>query len=82
MSVEIEEENLQDQFTAIIQTDDVLAIREFLNDQNISDIAELIYEFEDYSSQIIGNMSRDFISVAFINSASARSASGWLSLIC
>ena len=57
MSVEIEEENLQDQFTAIIQTDDVLAIREFLNNQNISDVAELIGDNPEYAGKIVSNMS-------------------------
>jgi magnesium transporter len=44
---------LQDQFESLIQTDDKLAIREFLNDQNISDVADLIYAYPDYESQII-----------------------------
>jgi magnesium transporter len=44
---------LQDQFESLIQTDDKLAIREFLNDQNISDVADLIYSYPDYESQII-----------------------------
>jgi magnesium transporter len=44
---------LQDRFESLIQTDDKLAIREFLNDQNISDVAELIYAYPDYESQII-----------------------------
>ena len=44
---------LQDQFESLIQTDDKLAIREFLNDQNISDVADLIYGYPDYESQII-----------------------------
>lgn len=57
MSVELEQENIQEQFTAIIQTDDVLAIREFLNDQNISDVAELIGENPEYAGKIISNMS-------------------------
>jgi magnesium transporter len=57
MSVETEKINLNDQFEEVIATEDKLKIREFLNDQNISDVAELIYEFEDYASQIIGNMS-------------------------
>src|SRR6478672_2119602 len=57
MSVELEEENIQDQFTAIIQTDDVLGIREFLNDQNISDVAELIGDNPEYAGKIISNMS-------------------------
>jgi magnesium transporter len=35
----------------------VLQIREFLNDQNISDVAELINELPEYEHQIVGNMS-------------------------
>lgn len=38
-------------------SEDKLQVKEFLNRLNISDVAELIYEFEDYASQIIGNMS-------------------------
>ena len=46
-----------EQFRNIIQSEDVLHIREFLNNQNISDVAELIYEFPEFESQIIGNLS-------------------------
>ena len=46
-----------DQFRNIIQSEDVLHIREFLNNQNISDVAELIYEYPEFESQIIGNLS-------------------------
>src|SRR5579863_8700662 len=46
-----------DQFNEIIQSEDVLKIREWLNSQNISDVAELIYEFPDYETQIVGNLS-------------------------
>ncbi|MBC7848577.1 MAG: magnesium transporter [Chitinophagaceae bacterium] len=49
--------SLNDQFLEVIQRDDVLEIREFLNDQNISDVAELINEFPEYEHQIVGNMS-------------------------
>jgi magnesium transporter len=52
----LEPENI-DRFNEIIQSEDVLQIREFLNNQNISDVAELIYEFPEYESQIIGNLS-------------------------
>ena len=45
------------EFLEIVQTEDVLQIREFLNNQNISDVAGLIDELPDYESQIIGNMS-------------------------
>jgi len=57
MSVEQENATPQEQFLEIIQSEDVLQIREFLNNQNISDVAGLIYEFPDYEAQIIGNMS-------------------------
>lgn len=46
-----------DQFHEITQSKDVLKIREYLNSRNISDVAELIYEFPDLESQIIGNLS-------------------------
>lgn len=57
MNVELDKETLKEQFLEVIQTDDVLAIREFLNDQNISDVAELIDEFPEFESKIISNMS-------------------------
>src|SRR5580700_486711 len=46
-----------DQFDEIIQSKDVLKTREYLNSRNISDVAELIYEFPNLESQIIGNLS-------------------------
>jgi magnesium transporter len=57
MSSETEQNDWKEQFQELIQSEDVLAIREFLNSQNISDVAELIYEFPDYESQIMGNLS-------------------------
>ena len=57
MSLEVEEMDPKEQFGEIIQSEDVLHIREFLNNQNISDVAELIYEFPEYESQIIGHLS-------------------------
>lgn len=54
--MEQEQESIQDQFLRLIQQEDLLQIREFLNDQNISDVAELINEFPEYESQIILNM--------------------------
>ncbi|WP_192903902.1 magnesium transporter [Panacibacter ginsenosidivorans] len=56
MSFEIEELPLAEQFEQLIQRGDKLAIAEFLNDQNISDVAELINEYPDYEAQIIANM--------------------------
>lgn len=57
MSLQLEPPSLQDQFEAIILTEDKLRIRDFLDDQNISDVADLVYEFPEYESQIIANMS-------------------------
>lgn len=52
-----EQPSLNEQFEAVILTEDKLQIRDFLNDQNISDVADLVYEFPDYEGQIIANMS-------------------------
>ena len=57
MSSELEQHTLQEQFEAIIKTEDKLQIREFLDDQNISDVAELVEEFPEFESSIIANMS-------------------------
>jgi magnesium transporter len=57
MSLESSQTEPIDQFLEIVQSEDVLRIREFLNNQNISDVAELISEFPDYEPQIIANMS-------------------------
>jgi magnesium transporter len=57
MSLELEQPSLQEQFESIISTGDKLVIRDFLNDQNISDVADLIYESPEYEDLIIANMS-------------------------
>jgi magnesium transporter len=56
MSLELEQPNLAEQFEQLIRKEDTLEIREFLNDQNISDVADLINEFPEYEAQIIANM--------------------------
>lgn len=59
MSLELEQENkdLKTEFEAIIQTEDKLAIREFLDHQNISEVADLVYEYPEFDQQIIAGMS-------------------------
>ena len=57
MSLVFDQHSLQEQFEAIIKTEDKLQIREFLDGQNISDVAGLVEEFPDYESSIIANMS-------------------------
>ena len=49
--------NLNDAFERVIESDDVLQVREFLNNLNISDVASLVHEYPDYAPQIIRNLS-------------------------
>ena len=56
MSLELEQPDLFEQFDLLIAKEDKLEIREFLNQQNISDVANLINEYPDYEAQIIANM--------------------------
>lgn len=58
MELELEQDiPLKDQFAELMSREDKLEIQEFLNNQNISDVAELVYEFPDHESQILANMS-------------------------
>ena len=56
MSLEMEQPDIKEVFEQLIATEDKLAIQEFLNDQNISDVAGLINEYPEYESQIVANM--------------------------
>ena len=56
MSLELEQPGIFEQFEQLIAQEDKLEIREFLNDQNISDVADLINEYPEYEAQIIANM--------------------------
>ena len=57
MSFNVEDISLQQRFRELVTSEDKLMIQEFLNDQNISDVAELIYENEQYECQIISTLS-------------------------
>jgi len=57
MILEAQQENIRDKFLEIIGREDLLDTREFLNDQNISDVAFLIDEFPEHAARIISNMS-------------------------
>lgn len=57
MQLDIEEIPLQQQFEEIIASEDKLSIQDFLNSQNISDVAFLIGENEEYETQIISHLS-------------------------
>lgn len=55
--METDQPNLAEQFLELVEQDNVPATQALLNDQNISDVAELINEHPEYESQIIMNMS-------------------------
>jgi magnesium transporter len=50
-------ENLQTQLEEILESGDQDALHAFLDQQNISDVAELIYEMPEYDSSLIASMS-------------------------
>ena len=56
MSFELEQPSINEQLEQLMQENDLQVIRKFLDDQNISDVADLIYDNPDYEAQIIANM--------------------------
>jgi magnesium transporter len=52
-----EEISVQQQYDEILETGDGAALTEFLNNQNISDVADLIYEDEDQEINILMHLS-------------------------
>jgi magnesium transporter len=57
MALEITNDELKLQFEEVLQSNDTLQIRNFLDQQNISDVADLVYEYTEYESKIIAAMS-------------------------
>jgi magnesium transporter len=57
MSPDIRELSVQEQFDEVKTQGDKIKIKEFLNNQNISDVAELIGDNEDFAPQIISSLS-------------------------
>ena len=57
MHLETDEISLQQRFEEIIASEDKLLIQDFLNNQNISDVAELVYDNEEYETQIVSHLS-------------------------
>ncbi|WP_462222195.1 magnesium transporter [Ferruginibacter sp.] len=57
MALELEEISLQQKFDEVIASENKLQIQDFLNNQNISDVADLIYNNEDFENQIISHLS-------------------------
>ena len=57
MSSELEQLSISEQFEQLMQANDANTLRTFLDDQNISDVADIIYEYPDEEAQVISNMS-------------------------
>ena len=57
MASEFDEITIQQQFDELMLSGDKMRIQEFLNQQNISDVAELIYEHTEQESFIISHLS-------------------------
>lgn len=57
MALEVDEISIQQQFEAVLTAGDKHQIKEFLDDQNISDVAELIEENELLETEIIIHLS-------------------------
>ena len=57
MSPDVQQQDLQEKFEQLMEENNPAAIRDFLDDQNISDVADLIYENPDEEAQIIALMS-------------------------
>ena len=53
MSEEKEDLSWEGQFKRLLEKDDNTALKELLDDQNISDVADLINEYPDYEARII-----------------------------
>jgi magnesium transporter len=54
---ELDEISIQQQFEEVIASENKLAIKEFLNNQNISDVADLIYDNKEFETQIMAHLS-------------------------
>ncbi len=56
MSAEMDMPSISEQFELLIEAEDKQPLYEFINQLNISDVAELIYEYNDHAADIIMNM--------------------------
>src|SRR5215813_3697354 len=57
MAAEVEHTDFREEFEAVVQAGNRQMLSEFLDDQNISDVAELIYDHPDHELLIISSMS-------------------------
>ncbi len=57
MPPEIKQLSIQARFDEVIASEDKLVIQDFLNEQNISDVANLVYDNPDFETQVISHLS-------------------------
>ncbi len=57
MSIEYENSIMQEEFLKIAESENKSALKEFLDDQNISDVAKLVDEYPEHEQLIIDNLS-------------------------
>lgn len=57
MSEDVKEISLKEQFEELLASGKNREIRDFLDDQNIADVVDIVYEFPEQQSRIISNMS-------------------------
>src|SRR5215467_11140944 len=57
MPGKVENINIREEFDKIMEDGDINALPDFLNEQNISDVAELINETPEHENKIISNLS-------------------------
>jgi magnesium transporter len=56
MSLEFDNTIMQEQFLELVKAENLSELKEFLDDQNISDVAKLVDEYPEYEQQIIDNL--------------------------
>ena len=57
MSTEIESESLEQTLLQLLESNDTRGLHSFLDSQNISDVAELVYTFPEHEGEILSNLS-------------------------
>ena len=57
MSLELEQIHMKERFLELFEKNEFAELREFLDEQNISDVAELVDEMQEFSHVVVGNMS-------------------------
>jgi magnesium transporter len=57
MQLEYENTIMTEQFLEIMESGDLGKLRDFLDDQNISDVAKLVDEYPDHEQEVIDNLS-------------------------